>query len=287
MLVEKITSRQNPLVTRFKRVRTGLERHHVLVEGVRLIEEAIAAGVHFESIAFTADLEASERGLTLKDELQHVPCRGALVTKQVMTYISDTETPQGVAAIISRPHFSLEDVFSAPGQLIVIADGIQDPGNIGTIIRTAEAAGATGLVALSGTVSPFNSKAIRASMGSALRLPVAMDAKVAEVVELMAKFEVASIAAMPRGPDGDESTPASRLYTDVDYRKPSALILGRESTGLSGDLAGKTQSFVHIPMAAGVESLNVAAAASVLLYEAARQRGWWLTAAHSSAGEGA
>src|SRR3982750_1579018 len=122
MLVEKITSRQNPLVKRFRRVRTGSERHHVFIEGVRLIEDALRAGAHFESVAYTPALEASERGLRLLDALQSVPCRGAHVSKQVMEAIADTENPQGVAAIVSRPYFDLEDVFARAPQIIVIAD---------------------------------------------------------------------------------------------------------------------------------------------------------------------
>ncbi|HKP14209.1 MAG TPA: RNA methyltransferase, partial [Blastocatellia bacterium] len=172
MLVEKITSRQNPLVKRFRRVRAGSERYHVFLEGVRLIEDALAAGVRFETVAFTSLVETSERGMRLLDELQKVPCRGAHVPPQVMQAIADTESPQGIAAIVNRPYHDLADLFAERPTLLVIADGLQDPGNLGTIIRTAEAANADGLVATRDTVDPFNQKALRASMGSALRLPV-------------------------------------------------------------------------------------------------------------------
>src|SRR6185369_561899 len=172
MLVEKITSRQNPLVKRFRRVRAMGERQHVFLEGVRLIEDALSTGARFESVAFTAELESSARGSALLTTLRGVSCRGALVSKQVMEAIADTQTPQGVAAIVSRPYIELDDLFANPVSLLVIADGLQDPGNLGTIIRTAEAAGADGLVTTRDTVDAFNEKAIRASMGSALRLPV-------------------------------------------------------------------------------------------------------------------
>src|SRR5262249_10325173 len=151
-----ITSRQNPLVKRFRRVRAGTERAHALVEGVRLVEEAIAAAVHFETVAFTSALESSERGAALLQALRKVPCRGALVSKQVMEAITDTEAPQGVAAIVSRPYYSLEDLFERKPDLLVIADGLQDPGNLGTIIRTAEAAGAAGVITTQHTVDPVN-----------------------------------------------------------------------------------------------------------------------------------
>ena len=102
MLVEKIVSRQNPLVKRFRRLRTMGERHHLFLEGVRLIEDALATGARFESVAFTGELESSERGAALLESLRRVQCRGALVSKQVMEAIADTQTPQGVAAKIGR-----------------------------------------------------------------------------------------------------------------------------------------------------------------------------------------
>src|SRR5260370_39205066 len=103
MLIEKITSRQNPLVKRFRLVRAGAERHHILIEGVRLVEDALAAGAHFETVAFTTALESAERGAALLVALQAVPCRGANVSKPVMQALADTESPQGIAAIVSRP----------------------------------------------------------------------------------------------------------------------------------------------------------------------------------------
>ncbi len=137
MLVEKIISRQNPLVKRFRRVRATGERQHVFLEGVRLIEDALATGARFESVAFTAELESTERGAALLESLRRVQCRGALVSRQVMEAIADTQTPQGVAAIVSRPYLELEELFATSPDLLVIADGLQDPGNLGTIIRTA------------------------------------------------------------------------------------------------------------------------------------------------------
>jgi len=279
MLVEKITSRQNPLVKRFRRVRTMGERPHVFLEGVRLIEDAVNAGAHFESVAFTAELESSERGAALLDLLRRVQCRGALVSKQVMEAIADTRTPQGVAAIVSRPYFELDDLFGDSPDLLVIADELQDPGNLGSIIRTAEAAGANGLIATRYTVDPFNDKAIRASMGSALRLPVVTGASRADIAARCRDHKIKMIASRASpGPQGviEDAARAERvkLCAEVDMTVPIALIVGREATGIPASAEGEADEFVHIPMAQGVESLNVAAAAAILLYEAARQRGF-------------
>src|SRR6185369_4632357 len=144
----------------FRRVRAGSERYHIFLEGVRLIEDALAAGVRFETVAFTSLVETGERGMRLLDELQKIPCRGAHVPPQVMEAIADTESPQGIAAIVSRPFYELAEVFAERPTLVIIADGLQDPGNLGTIIRTAEAACANGLVTTRDTVDPFNQKAL-------------------------------------------------------------------------------------------------------------------------------
>jgi len=280
MLVEKITSRQNPLVKRFRRVRLMGERGLVFLEGVRLIEDVLSVGAHFESIAYSSDLESTERGLALLDALQKVPCRGANVTRQVMQMIADTENPQGVAALATRPYYDLEEVFDPPPQLIVIADRLQDPGNLGSIIRTAEAAGATALITTPDTVDPFNQKALRASMGSAFRLPVATDAPRSDIVKICRKHKVEVIASGPaHKQEADALEDTDRIkpvlaHTETDMTGPVALVLGREASGLSDGLYSMADRFIYIPMAGHIESLNVAAAASVLLYEAARQRGF-------------
>jgi TrmH family RNA methyltransferase len=280
MLVEKITSRQNPLVKRFRRVRAGDERHLVFIEGVRLVEDALGAGSHFETVAYTSALEGSERGLALIDSLQQVACRGAHVSRQVMEHIADTQSPQGVAALVSRPQFDLAEALEDSPQLVVIADRLQDPGNLGSIIRTAEAAGATGVVTTRDTVDPFNHKALRASMGAALRLPIVTDARRPEIKRACGERKIKLIASKP-GPARakrviEDAARAETVfeYTDIDMTAPLALVLGREASGVSGGAAALANTFIYIPMAEGVESLNVAAAAAILLYEAARQRGF-------------
>jgi len=283
MLVEKIISRQNPLVKRFRRVRAMGERQHVFLEGVRLIEDALATGARFESIAFTAEIESTERGAALLESLRRVQCRGALVSRQVMEAIADTQTPQGVAAIVSRPYLELDELFATSADLLVIADGLQDPGNLGAIIRTAEAAGARGLITTRYTVDPFNDKAIRASMGSALRLPLVTDARRPDVVAHCRDHKIKIVASSPtparsqRVIEDAARADTFKMYTDVDLTVPTAVIVGREATGISPAAEVEADEFVYIPMAEGVESLNVAAAAAILLYEAARQRGFRFT----------
>lgn len=252
----------------------------MFLEGVRLIEDALATGARFESVAFTAELGATERGAALLGVLQGVQCRGSLVPLQVMEAIADTRSPQGIAAIVSRPFFSLDDLFSRSPDLLVIADELQDPGNLGTIIRTAEAAGASGLITTRYTVDAFSDKAIRASMGSALRLPLVTDAKRGEVIARCRENDIKIIASIPSpsrvpGRIGDVAAePPVRIYTECVMTARIAIIVGREAAGVSPVTSAEADEFLHIPMAVGVESLNVAAAAAILLYEAARQRGF-------------
>jgi TrmH family RNA methyltransferase len=284
MLVEKITSRQNPLVKRFRRVRVGNERHFVFLEGVRLIEDALRSGAHFETVAFTSEIESTERGVRLLESLQQIPCRGAHISTQVMEAITGTVVAQGVTAIVSRPHYDLADLFALDPALLVIADRLQDPGNLGTIIRTAEAAGADGIVTTPYTVEPWNDKALRASMGAALRLPIVTGAKLDEIASLCRQYKLKIVASRPSSPPTPRRTKKARTeknalnYTEADFKAPLALILGKEATGVEEATAAIADEFVSIPMIAGVESLNVAAAAAVLLYEAARQRNFFADA---------
>ena len=279
MLIERITSRQNPLVKRFRRVRLGTERQFLLLEGVRLVSDALHGGVHFETIAFAPSLESTERGAKLLAELQRVPCRGALVTAQVMSAITDTDTPQGVAAIVSRPHFNLSDIELSGSGIVVIADHLQDPGNLGSTIRTSEAAGAELFITTRHTADPYSLKALRGSTGSALRLPICSDVKPQEAIDFCKHKKIPLIATNSKpakdAPLADAALVRPVLqYTQLNLKEPFALVLGQEAAGVSAEISAVADVLVHIPMAAGVESLNVAAAASVLLYEAARQRGF-------------
>lgn len=280
MLVEKITSRQNPLVKRLRRVRVGNERHFVFLEGVRLIEDALRSGARFETVAFTSAIESTERGVQLLDSLQQVPCRGAHLSTQVMEAITGTVVNQGVAAIVSRPHYDLADLFLHKPALLVIADRLQDPGNLGTIIRTAEAAGADGLITTQFTVEPWNDKALRASMGAALRLPIVTGAKLEEVVSVCRLHKLKITASRPSLPPAPGVRKAradkkSLIYTYADFKTPLALILSKEAGGADDSTSAIADEFVNIPMTAGVESLNVAAAAAILLYEVVRQRNFF------------
>ena len=264
MLTEKITSRQNPLVKRAQRVRNGAQPAHMFIEGVRLVEEALEAELAIESLIYTPELASTDRGAALLARAAHKRFRGALVPEPLMRSICDVETPQGAVAIAMRPRFEIEDLFAGDAPLIAALEALQDPGNVGTIIRAAEAAGASGVIVSPGTAEPYGPKALRASMGSAFRLPVARGTALASAAAQARSRGMAVVAADAGGP---------LRYTDFDWTRPALLLIGNEGAGLSSEARALADESISIPLAPPVESLNAAVAAAVILFEAARQRG--------------
>jgi TrmH family RNA methyltransferase len=194
--------------------------------------------------------------------LEHVEVGEAevlIVAEDAFLSAALTEHPQGIAALVETPEFNLQAMLGAT-PLVVIAAGLQDPGNLGTLIRSAEAFGATGMILLPGTVSPWNAKALRASSGSAFRLP-AVSLTAENAFAALHAHGVRTFAAVAR--DGE---------SEADLRGPSALLLGNEGSGLPASWIAQADARVTIPLPGAVESLNAAIAGSVLLYEAMRQR---------------
>lgn len=185
-----------------------------------------------------------------------------LVSDEVMKKMSDTLTPQGILSCVRTLSYSLEDILNA-GSLFVILDGLQDPGNLGTIFRTAEAAGAAGVIMSRGTVSIYNPKSIRSTMGTLFRMPFVYCDDLTETVSVMKERGIRIYASHLEG---------ACDYVTQDYTAPTAFIIGNEGAGVSDAVASCADSTLFIPMEGEVESLNAAVAASVLLYEAHRQR---------------
>jgi RNA methyltransferase, TrmH family len=189
----------------------------------------------------------------------------ASVSEKLLESISYTRTPQGIVVLASRPSKD-ETGFNAKqaeSPLLVIMHGINNPVNVGAILRTAEGAGVTGAIATVNTADPFSPKALRGAMGSAFRLPIWMGASFAEVLAWCVARGVRTVGAAAKG---------SKSFTEIDWRGPCALIVGTESTGLLPDELAAADEAVRIPMEGSVESLNVAVAAGIILYEAHGQR---------------
>ena len=248
--------------------RTGRDpAEPIALEGEHLLAEALRSGIPLRTVFVRRDPERHDARLRLLDRLR-LPSLVPIVelTPPVFDSAVETESPQGIAALLDPPHFSFDDLLRQSPQLIVIAAGLQDPGNFGTLIRSVEAFGASGVVAFPGTVSVWNGKVLRASAGSVFRVPVVAEKPPAAFAAIAAR-SIPVYAAVP-GSSGADAVPCSQ----VDWTRPAALLIGNEGSGLSQDLLDRADQLISIPTPGPVESLNAAIAASVLLYEAARQR---------------
>jgi TrmH family RNA methyltransferase len=257
-----IRSRSNPLFRRFRALKDRGEADLCLLEGPKLLEEALLSGIALVEVAAAPRTKAGERVDRL---LASVRERGTPVRRMdadLVAALSDAETSQGVLALARRPAFD-EDALFRGTPLIVVAVAVQDPGNLGGLVRTAEAAGATGAYLTAGTADPLSWKALRGSMGSALRVPHVRGLPADEVVRRLRERGVALLATTALGP-----VP----YDRADLRRPFALLLGGEGSGLSDELVRGADQALSIPMHGRVESLNVGVAAGIVLFEAARQR---------------
>jgi TrmH family RNA methyltransferase len=276
-----LTSRDNRWLKEFRMaLRGGLptENGFVGVEGARLVEEALGSGCRIQAVLFSESGKRHHQRLSPIIDRPEMAFPTLYTTDRLFEGIADTERPQGVAALVHPCETSFDDLVRAPASacapLLIVLAGVQDPGNVGTILRTAAAFGATGAATaasgISGTASPFSPKALRASAGAALHLPILAGASLAI---LLTQFKVAGIRTLassvhePR--DGEQPLLAP---WDVDWCEPVALLVGNEGAGLPEEIERSADARIRIPMASGVESLNAAAAAAVLFYEAARQR---------------
>lgn len=189
-----------------------------------------------------------------------------VVSDQVFRAVSDTETPQGILCLVGMPKYSLDDlmgVSDTENAHLLILEGIQDPGNLGTMVRTSEGAGVTGIIMDKLTVDIFHPKAVRGTMGSLYRMPFYIAPDLPDTIRQLKGRGIALYAAHLKG---------AMAYDQPDYRKPTGFLVGNEGNGLSPQIAGMADAYVKIPMEGSVESLNAAVAAALLMYEANRQR---------------
>jgi TrmH family RNA methyltransferase len=258
-----ITSRQNPLVTRFRDAARGDAGEVILLDGAHLVADAIAAGVTIELAAVTSAARERADVRPLLAALADNGVTVATVAQPVMDAISPVRSASGIAALAARPASAADRLYAGARSLVAIAVDVQDPGNLGAIVRVAEAAGGTGVVAAGASANPFGWKALRGSMGSGLRLPIAAaidaDAAAADARQRGCRI----VATAPRG-----GTP---LF-DVNLTGPIAVLIGGEGGGLPPSLVAAADERVTIPMQPPVESLNAAMTAALILYEARRQR---------------
>jgi RNA methyltransferase, TrmH family len=260
-----VQSRQN---TRVKELRAGFahpvrtggdggDADAISIEGEHLVQEALRSQIRFRAVFVRSGSQRLLDRLSLPEQVPVLE-----LTPDVFASAVETESPQGIAALVEPPHFDLQDALAGTRPLVVVTAALQDPGNLGTLVRSAEAFGATGVIVLPGTVSIWNSKALRASSGSAFRTPV-----------VFAHFGEAGGALRQRGIQVLAAVAAEgTACNEVNLTEPTAILIGNEGSGLPDELLRDADAAVRIPTPGPVESLNAGIAASILLYEAARQR---------------
>ncbi|HTX40488.1 MAG TPA: RNA methyltransferase [Acidobacteriaceae bacterium] len=269
-LISIVQSRQNARVRELRAAfaRTGRDVSEVIgLEGEHLLAEALRSGLNLRSVFLRIDADRRDSSLRMLERLA-IPTPVPIVSLNSAVFASavDTESPQGIAALVETPRFSLAEAVAGTRPLVLIAAGLQDPGNLGTLVRSAEAFGATGVLALPGTVSVWNAKTLRASAGSAFRVPVIYE-RAAAAFEALAERSIPVYAAVPAGA-GEGAIPCS----STDLAAPAAILIGNEGSGLSPEMLERATARITIPTPGPTESLNASIAASILLYEAARQR---------------
>jgi len=264
-MIHKITSRDNSLLRQARAVRDGKIDELIFVEGLRLCEEAQRSNLEIEAVIVSEELMRKERAAHAIAELSRVSKRTASVSEKLLESISYTKTPQGIVVLAERPDSSEAHLAASltASPLLVVLHQINNPVNVGAILRTAEAAGATGVIATSNTSDPFSPKSLRGAMGSAFRLPIWTGPSYEDVVAWCRDRGIATVCS-----DAEADTD----YTDLDWTKASALLLGPESTGFTAEELMNADRIVKITMRGKTESLNVSVAAGILLFEAARQR---------------
>jgi TrmH family RNA methyltransferase len=276
-----LTSRDNRWLKEFRvALRGGLptESGFVGVEGVRLVEEALRSGCQIHAVLFSESGERHHERLAPMIDRPEIAFPTLRTTDRLFEGLADTEHPQGVAALVHPREISFDDLVRVPATacapLLVVLAGVQDPGNVGTILRTAAAFGATGAATtasgISGTANPFSPKALRASAGAALHLPILAGMSLSI---LLTQCKVAGISTLASSSHESRGGGQPLLAPwEVDWCQPVALLVGNEGAGLPEEIERSADARIRIPMARAVESLNAAAAATVLFYEAARQR---------------
>ncbi len=255
-----ITSRQHPIVKEFRELASG-GGPLILLDGWHLLGEAADAKIAVEKIAICGPPTAAEQHIV--DRLRRSGAEIVEVSGTVLNALSPVSSPTGVVASARRPSVNGAAMVHPEPALVLAATGLQDPGNAGAIIRSAAAAGASGVVLDESSADPWGWKALRASMGSAFHVPVLRSRGLGALIQDWRTAGLRIAAAVPRG-----GTPMH----NVDFTPPMALLLGGEGAGLPDALVTSADIRISIPMRAGIESLNAAVAAAVLLYEALRQR---------------
>ncbi|HLL70919.1 MAG TPA: RNA methyltransferase [Pyrinomonadaceae bacterium] len=260
-----ITSRQNTLIRHARAVSKGSAKDSIFIEGLRLCEEAARSSLVCEEVLHTERFADDERAARVLAELKRRGARFTIVSESVFASLGDTKHPQGIV-VLARRFATDEATFEKslrPNPLVVVLHRVNNPANAGAMLRVAEAAGANGVITTAGSTDVLSPKALRGAMGSSFRLPLWTNAEFAGVLAWCAARGIRSVSA---------DLSAHQTHTELVWTEARAVIMGAEAGGLSDEEIALADARIRVPMQPPVESLNVAVALAVILYEAARQR---------------
>jgi TrmH family RNA methyltransferase len=264
-----ITSFRNPRVKYLRSLRLRKYRQQegrFLIEGIRIVEEALSLGAPVETLVYAPDLLVSERARALVEGVD--PADRLALSGEVLATLSDRDQPQGIAAVVCIQDLPLAAIPWSEDLLVVVAHQLRDPGNLGAVVRTADAAGASGVVVVEPSVDLYDPQTVRATMGSLFALPIVRLEDEASLETWYAELRATGLPLLVVA----SSAHGQVLYHDVDYGRPVVLLLGSERHGLPEGIKQGADVVVRLPLAGRATSLNVSAAAAVLIYEILRQR---------------
>lgn len=267
--MQPITSLRNPRVRALRLLRLRKHRERAgqfLVEGIRAVEEALQCGAPVDTLVYAPELLVSERAQALLEKVD--PGRRLALSGEAFRSLSERDDPQGIAAVVPIPERSLAHIPPAPDLLVLVAWQLQDPGNLGTLIRTADAVAASGVVIIEPSVDLYDPQTVRATMGSLFALPIVRLAEGAPLEQWCGELRAAGLPLLIVA----SSAHGDRLHYAVDFCRPVVLLVGSERHGLPAAARAAADVVVRLPMAGRATSLNVAAATAALVYEIVRQR---------------
>lgn len=267
MIIESVHNPRIKYVKSLGKLRIRKKEKKFVIEGFHLANEAIntwrsESKFSIDFILYTPKVWGIKEGRSIVKEAEKLGINCFKVKENIMAKISEVEAPQGILAVVSEEEFTIKDI-SRPEALIVFCVDIQDPGNLGTIIRTVDAVGGSGVILNKGTVDLYNQKVLRSTMGSVFHLPIVHVEDIKETLRILKKNKAKIIATMPQ---------AKKSYYNLDYDGFVVILVGNETRGLPEDLVSFSDLSVKIPMPGKAESLNTAVSTAVVLYEAYRKR---------------
>jgi TrmH family RNA methyltransferase len=266
MIKEIITSSQNKYIKHIKSLHLKKNRDQLgqyIIEGFKLIEEALEYHKPFYLLLLSESASQSHEGNVLLSKCEEAAMPVYIVSEKVFAEVSEMDTPQGVLAVIYKGEQDLNTIVDTPNIDIIILDSVRDPGNVGTIIRTADACGLNAVILSNGCVDLYNAKTIRATMGSMFHIPVFTDVDILHLIEKLKKMNVVVLGADPH---------SSLSCIDDEGAGSTAIIIGNEANGLRDEVKAITTRNITIPMPGKAESLNAGIAAAILMYEFAVRR---------------